>query len=191
MVGEHKMTGRVPRRAVAYRAFMKISKLNPILLYLVTLLAAPFAHAQLTWDANGTGAGQTNGTGDWPGSHLFSRVLDLTANGGINPSTGNPWQAGDNYRLVFATSTTTTAASTSIATCNTLVQNAANKSTTFPNPDTVSWKAICSTGSVNANTGTVTGAGEAIFLMNGSTVTATVTGTSAAKLFVDVKVTQN
>jgi hypothetical protein len=30
-------------------------------------------------------------------------VLDLDANGGINPNTGNPWQAGDRYRLAFFT----------------------------------------------------------------------------------------
>jgi hypothetical protein len=30
-------------------------------------------------------------------------ILDLTANGGINPNTGNPWQAGDQYRLAFHT----------------------------------------------------------------------------------------
>lgn len=28
-------------------------------------------------------------------------ILDLDANGGINPNTGNPWQAGDTYRLAF------------------------------------------------------------------------------------------
>lgn len=30
-------------------------------------------------------------------------ILDLNANGGINPNTGNPWQAGDTYRLAFYT----------------------------------------------------------------------------------------
>lgn len=31
-------------------------------------------------------------------------ILDLTANGGINPNTGEPWQEGDQYRLAFYTS---------------------------------------------------------------------------------------
>jgi hypothetical protein len=30
-------------------------------------------------------------------------ILDLTANGGVNPNTGNPWLAGDQYRLAFHT----------------------------------------------------------------------------------------
>ncbi len=102
------------------------------------------------------------------------RVLNLTANGGINPATAIPWKAGDKYRLAFVTSAATPASSTNIATYNTFVQNAANSGTTFPSLRTVSWKAICSTASVNANTNTATvsGTGEAIFLMNGSTVIA-------------------
>ena len=28
-------------------------------------------------------------------------ILDLTANGGTNPSTGAAWKDGDTYRLVF------------------------------------------------------------------------------------------
>ena len=38
-------------------------------------------------------------------------ILDLTANGGINPNTGNPWQAGDQYRLAFFSSGKITATS--------------------------------------------------------------------------------
>lgn len=38
-------------------------------------------------------------------------ILDLTANGGINPNTGNPWQEGDQYRLAFHTAGTITAES--------------------------------------------------------------------------------
>jgi len=34
-------------------------------------------------------------------------ILDLTANGGINPATGFAWEAGDTYRFIFATSTGT------------------------------------------------------------------------------------
>jgi autotransporter-associated beta strand protein len=35
---------------------------------LLAFLLPHLAHAQLTWDANGTGSGQTNGGGDWLGS---------------------------------------------------------------------------------------------------------------------------
>ena len=38
-------------------------------------------------------------------------ILDLTANGGINPNTGAAWQAGDQYRLAFYTSGSTANAS--------------------------------------------------------------------------------
>lgn len=38
-------------------------------------------------------------------------ILDLTANGGINPNTGLAWQLGDQYRLAFHTAEGTTAAS--------------------------------------------------------------------------------
>jgi hypothetical protein len=38
-------------------------------------------------------------------------ILDLTANGGINPNTGNPWQVGDRYRLAFHTAGTIPATS--------------------------------------------------------------------------------
>ncbi|MFZ9935496.1 MAG: hypothetical protein ACO3JG_00400 [Luteolibacter sp.] len=42
---------------------------------------------------------------------LSAKVLDLTANGGINPNTGVAWAAGDTYRLAFYTAGTTTATS--------------------------------------------------------------------------------
>ena len=42
-------------------------------------------------------------------------VLDLAANGGINPSTGVAWQAGDQYRLAFHTATGVQATSNSTA----------------------------------------------------------------------------
>ena len=53
-------------------------------------------------------------------------VLDLSANGGINPATGNPWQAGDTYRLAFVTSATRNATSTDINDYNSFVQGVAN-----------------------------------------------------------------
>ena len=48
-------------------------------------------------------------------------ILDLTANGGINPATGVDWEAGDTYRLAFVTSGTILGTSTSIATYNAFV----------------------------------------------------------------------
>lgn len=42
-------------------------------------------------------------------------VLDLTANGGINPNTGVAWAAGDQYRLVFHTAGTITATSNDVS----------------------------------------------------------------------------
>jgi hypothetical protein len=40
-----------------------------------------------------------------PASAVVSQlgILDLMANGGINPNTGNSWQVGDQYRLAFHT----------------------------------------------------------------------------------------
>lgn len=103
-------------------------------------------------------------------------ILDLSANGGINPSTGNPWQAGDTYRFAFTSSELSTATSTNIATYNAFVQSAANTSPL--NIGGVTWNAIVSTETVDArdNTSThvdVNGTGEAIFLLNGNTVVAT------------------
>ena len=71
-------------------------------------------------------------------------VLDLTANGGINPATSSPWQLGDQYRFAFVTSTTRNATSTVIADYNTFVQNAANASSLGLSGAT--WKVIGSTG---------------------------------------------
>ncbi len=100
-------------------------------------------------------------------------VLNLTANGGINPATGNLWQAGDKYRLIFVTSGTTTCNSTDIVTYNTFVQGLANASTAFPALGSVTWKVVGSTAAVAAtdNTGTnpgVNGVGEPVFRMDGS-----------------------
>lgn len=56
-------------------------------------------------------------------------LLDLAANGGINPATGSPWQAGDQYRFVFVSSATRDATSTNIADYNAFVQDLANAAT--------------------------------------------------------------
>ena len=46
------------------------------------------------------------GTADAASLQSQYGILDLTANGGINPSTGVAWQAGDKYRLAFHTNDT-------------------------------------------------------------------------------------
>lgn len=56
-------------------------------------------------------------------------ILDLTANGGINPNTGNPWQEGDQYRLAFHTAGTITAESDDPATYDDFATAEANLST--------------------------------------------------------------
>lgn len=96
-------------------------------------------------------------------------ILDLTANGGINPATGSAWQRGDTYRLVFVSSTTRDATSSSISDYNTHVQNAANSA----GLSAVNWYAIGSTNTVDARDNTFTTNSDtdgAIFLMNGSEV---------------------
>lgn len=99
-------------------------------------------------------------------------VLQSSANGGINPATGVAWAAGDTYRLVFVTSTTTTATSTDIADYNAFVQGVANAA----GLGSVTWRAVGSTATVAArdNTGTnpSSGTGVSIILMNGTTVIA-------------------
>jgi Family of unknown function (DUF6288) len=101
-------------------------------------------------------------------------ILDLDANNGINPATGNPWAAGDKYRLIFVTSGTTACDSSDINTYNTFVQglaDAAGLGTSTLGP--VSWKVVGSTATVAArdNTGTnpgVNGVGEPIYRMDGT-----------------------
>jgi hypothetical protein len=106
-------------------------------------------------------------------------ILDLTANGGINPATGNPWAPGDQYRFVFITSGTTTATSADISTYNTWVQGLADASTAYDigSADGATWKVIGSTNAVDAidNTSTnwtVEDPGDPIFLLDGITVVA-------------------
>jgi hypothetical protein len=98
-------------------------------------------------------------------------ILDLSANGGINPATSAAWQGGDQYRLIFVTSTTSDASSTDISTYNTFTQGVANT----VGLGAVTWKAVASTTAVDArdNTGTnPTSMGVGVFLMNGSTAIA-------------------
>ncbi len=102
-------------------------------------------------------------------------ILDLTANGGINQATGNPWKLGDRYRLAFITSTDSFPASSNITTYNAEVQALANASSLNLSPAT--WNVIGSTTTVDArdNTSTnpfVNGTGHAIFNLDGATVVA-------------------
>lgn len=93
-------------------------------------------------------------------------VLDLNT---INPVTGAQWAAGDNYRLVFVTSGTRDATSTDIGDYNAFAQSAADNSSLGLGGAT--WNVVASTETVNArvNTSTQGNAGEAIYLVDGTT----------------------
>lgn len=128
----------------------------------------------LTVLAVGMATGLAAGTAD---ASLVGQlgILDLTANGGVNPATGNPWQLGDQYRLAFVTSTSTQATSKDINRYNAFVQITADASS-LPLSGT-SWKVIGSTSTVDARDNTRTnpttdGTGVAVFLMDGSTALA-------------------
>ena len=106
-------------------------------------------------------------------------ILDLSANGGVNPATGNLWQVGDNYRFIFASSTGRDATSADITDYNTFIQNLADASGL--GLSSASWKALVSTAgdggdipavAANVNTGTDTGSGESIWLLNGTSLVA-------------------
>jgi hypothetical protein len=97
-------------------------------------------------------------------------VLNLNANNGINPATGNPWALGDTYRLIFVTRGTTEATSTDISTYNAFVQSEANASTAFPTLGSVSWSVVGSTAAVAARDNTAT---NPAVLMDGTTLMAT------------------
>lgn len=97
-------------------------------------------------------------------------VLDVS---GINPATGQIWAVGDTYRLVFITSADTAGTSTDITTYNTFVQGLADAA----GLDGATWNVVGSTSAVDArdNTGTnpdTDGVGEAVLLMDGTTVIA-------------------
>lgn len=76
---------------------MMKNKHHPVMRFALTaLLAAPIAQAaSLTWDANGTGTGQTNGIGAWLGANLWwggSANQDWVS--GSDASFGGPNTAG-------------------------------------------------------------------------------------------------
>ena len=109
---------------------------------------------------------------------------------GINPATGAPWAAGDQYRFAFITSAKRTAEETDIEAYNAWVQDLANASTAYDigADDGVTWKVIGSTADVVVNEVVVTegvdardntstnpeedGTGHPIFLLDGSTLIA-------------------
>ena len=76
-------------------------------------------------------------------------ILDTS---GTNPLTGQPWKAGDTYRLVFVSSETTPATSTDIFYYNSFVQSVADGASL----GSVNWYIVGSTAAVDArdNTGT-------------------------------------
>ena len=105
-------------------------------------------------------------------------ILDLTANGGINPATGASWALGDAYRFTFTSSTKTQGTYSDINYYNTFVQTLANASPlNIGATQGVTWKAIASTLAIAArdNTstnGAVNGTGESFWLLDGSTLVA-------------------
>ncbi len=102
-------------------------------------------------------------------------ILDLDANGGNNPATGEPWAAGDQYRFAFLSSTGTQSTSNDINTYNAFLQGLADASSLDLSGAT--WKVLGSTDAVDARDNTETNPGEdgtgvAIFLLDGSTIVA-------------------
>jgi hypothetical protein len=114
-------------------------------------------------------------------------ILDLDANGGINPNTGEPWQVGDRYRLAFHTLGKTTSESNDPNFYNDFVTSEA---WTVPALQSAYWRAMVTINldpnvveadspkwTVQENTGTgdltdgagVGGAGEPVYVMNGTT----------------------
>ena len=95
-------------------------------------------------------------------------ILDLDANGGINPATGEVWAAGDTYHLAYVTTATRDATSTDIADYNAFVQADAESQTEVGGVDvnlvrgiyggSISWRALASTTEVDAvNNSPITG----------------------------------
>ena len=98
-------------------------------------------------------------------------VLQDTADGGINPQTGQPWAPGDQYRLAFYTDDKRDATSTDINDYNTFVQGVAAGSTLYPLLGNGTWKVLGSTETVSArqNTNTDTNVAIPIYVLDGET----------------------
>lgn len=121
---------------------------------------------------------------------LTALVLDLTANGGINPNTGVAWAAGDTYRLAFHTAGTFSSESNNLQDYHDFVtaqahQNSALAGTTWyamvmVNLDGTMTQADSPKNNVLESTLTsdltggfgIGGAGSPIYAMNGSTAIA-------------------
>jgi len=106
-------------------------------------------------------------------------ILDLTANGGMNPATGVPWAEGDTYRFAFYSSGVMAPDQEDITVYNDFIQNLADNTSVYDigADEGGTWKLIGSTDAVDArdNTSTninVNGSGEAIFLLDGTTIVA-------------------
>ena len=157
------MVGSFPSPALSSFSTLTLSTIMSSFLQSNTLKAVAFASLSLL-SAKAQLAGQLG-------------VLDLEANGGINPATGAAWEEGDQYRLIFLSSTVTDAMSSDIATYNTFVQSTAAASTAFPELGGASWFMMGSTLTVDArdNTGTnpTLDAGVPVFLMDGTSLLAT------------------
>lgn len=99
-------------------------------------------------------------------------ILDLTANGGINPNTGVAWQEGDQYRLAFYSAETRDASSADPAVYNEWVTAQAQMNPALAGS---SWTAMISTTTtnvlVNTNTAPADG-GLPVFAMDGKTAIA-------------------
>jgi fibronectin-binding autotransporter adhesin len=74
-------------------------------LVIATLTGAPISHAQLTWDANGAGAGQTNGGGAWLGTdQWWNGSSNQNWVSGSDAIFGGPATAGGAVTLASPTS---------------------------------------------------------------------------------------
>ncbi|MCC5788295.1 MAG: Ig-like domain-containing protein [Opitutales bacterium] len=110
-------------------------------------------------------------------------VLDMQANGNINPDTEQPWQVGDRYRLVFISServdptdSNTYGDLDDINTWNGMIQNFADNATGH-DLTSVTWSIIGSTVEVDARDNTATnpqvhGDGHPIMLIDGASILA-------------------
>ena len=114
-------------------------------------------------------------------------VLNLTANGGINPNTGALWKVGDKYRIAFHTLGTTTTTSnnpefyndfaTTQAWTVTALQGTYWRAMVTVNLDSTTTEALSPKRHVKDNTGTGVltggsnqgGAGEPVYVVNGTT----------------------
>lgn len=102
-------------------------------------------------------------------------LLDVYIGGRINPSTGERWRKGDQYRFVFVSSATRTADTNKLAAYDAFIQDLADASPLGIGD--VTWKVIGSTTEANAHDHTGTnpnadGVGEPIYLLDGSTLIA-------------------